>query len=348
VKPKKRNIQQHFVTASYLGGFTPDGSRSSQLYVYERNTQRMFRLAPDEAAKRRNYYSIPKLDGGFIDDVDVMLTALEGQALPSLRKIVSKNYDLSTFERALLAYLIAFQEFRTPWSRAIFQKMQLSLTQQAMRVGAKTPGHFERILKKLETEGKLDGTVSADQLRDALKNKTIKLQVQPHAGIDTMVSTSQSIGNIYTQMRWTVFHAKDGEFLTSDTPVTRRNPSFKGGMYGGGLMAADAQVWFPLAKDACLLISHDNDRMKEFDELIEAGKAMEAEALTAELPSIRGIEIPRDDVDAVNAHTIVKADRFVYSPFESGQISDLLQGKTQNLDIAISPPFQESTVDNEK
>jgi hypothetical protein len=341
VKPKKRNIQQHFVTASYLGGFTPDGDRGSKLYVYERNTQRMFRLVPDEAAKRRNYYSIPKPDGGFVDDVDVMLTALEGQAMPSLRKIVAKDYELSTFERALVAYLIAFQEFRTPWSRAIFQKMELSLAQQLMHVGAKTPGYFERILKQLEAEGKLDGSVSADQLRDALRSERIKMQVQPHAGIDTMVSTSQSIGNIYTQMRWTVFHAKEGDFLTSDTPVVRRNPGFKGGIYGGGLMAPDAQVWFPLTKTACLLISHDSDNMQKFDELLEAGKRTEAEALRAELPSIRGVEIQSTDVDAVNTHTIVKADRFVYSPFESSKISDLLQGKTQNLDIAISSPFPE-------
>ena len=77
-KSKKRNIQQHYVPASYLSGFTPDSNRDSQLFVYERNKEKMFRTAPDNAAKRRNYYSIPLPDGSHDDTVDVMITALEG------------------------------------------------------------------------------------------------------------------------------------------------------------------------------------------------------------------------------------------------------------------------------
>ena len=104
-KGRKRNVQQHFVTAAYLVGFTPNTSRDSQLCVYERNSEKFFRLIPDEAAKRRNYYSIPKQEGGFHDEVDTMLTALEGQAMPSLRKLLARDYSASTFERALLAYI---------------------------------------------------------------------------------------------------------------------------------------------------------------------------------------------------------------------------------------------------
>jgi Protein of unknown function (DUF4238) len=139
IKGQQRNVQQHFVTAAYLAGFTPTANRDSQLWVYERNSEKNFRLIPDEAAKRRNYYSIPQQDGGFNDIVDTMLTALEGQAMPSLRKLLLKDYELSEFERALLGYLIAFQEFRTPWARASFQKMELHLAQHMMRMATQAP-----------------------------------------------------------------------------------------------------------------------------------------------------------------------------------------------------------------
>lgn len=288
MKPKRqpRNVQQHFVTAAYLVGFTPKGTRDSQLFVYERNSEKSFRLVPDEAAKRRNYYSIPQKDGGFNDVVDTMLTALEGQAMPSLQKLLSGDYELSTFERALLGYLIAFQEFRTPWARANFQKMEVSLMGQMMRVAAQAPGYLEHTLKELEADGKADGSVSADELRESLKNKKIKLVAKPHAGIDTMVSTAQSIGNIYAHMRWTVLHATEGEFLTSDAPVVRRDPGFRGGLYGGGLMSSTAEVWCPLDKRTCLLIDHDERRMSKFQELVESGKMEEAEKIRRELPPI--------------------------------------------------------------
>jgi hypothetical protein len=336
IKSSKRNVQQHFVTASYLAGFTPDGSRDSQLYVYERNTEQMFRAVPDRVAKRRNYYSVPKYDGGIDDQVDVRLTALEGQAMPVLRKLLAGNYDLSMFERALLAYLIAFQEFRTPWARTNFQKLELATKEQLVRASAKVPGYMERILKELEAKGELDGSVSADEIRDAVKSRRIKLVAKPHAGIDAMVSTSQAIGNVYTQMVWAVLRSKGKEFLTSDTPVVRRNRAFKGGFYGGGLMSSGAQVWFPLSKSACLVIRHDVEKMKKFDELLEAGKAKEAETLRDELPPIRGHEVQDALVDAVNLQTILNADRFVYSPYESADVPKLFKGESQNIRISFS------------
>jgi hypothetical protein len=337
-KNRQRNVQQHFVTASYLAGFTHDGNRDSQLYVYERNTERMFRVIPDEAAKRRNYYSIPT-STGLNDQVDVMITALEGQAMPSLRKLLLKDYNLSTFERALLAFLIAFQEFRTPWARANFQKMEVSLTEHLTHSAANAPGYLEQIFKQLEAEGKADGSVSPNQLRNALRDERIKLVAQPHAGIDLMVSTSQAIGNIYTQMRWTVLHAMEGEFLTSDAPVVRRDPGFKGGFYGGGLISSTAEVWFPLSKSVCLLIRHDEEKMKKFGDLLEARKLKEAEALKADLPPIDESEIELRLVDAVNSQTILSADRFVFSPFESERIPQLFKGDSHNLRIVVSPPL---------
>jgi hypothetical protein len=337
MKPKgrKRNVQQHFVTAAYLTGFTPNASRYSQLFVYERNGEKIFRLIPDEAAKRRNYYSIPQRDGCFNDVVDTMLTALEGQAMPSLRKLLTGNYDLPTSERRLLGHLIAFQEFRTPWARASFQKMALHLSTQMMRTAAQAPGYLEHTLEKLKAKGEVDGSVTADQMRDALRNENIKLTAKPHAGIDTMVSTAQHIGGIYTQMLWTVLHAKEGEFLTSDAPVVRRDPEFRGEFYSGGLMSATAEIWFPLCKRTCLLIGHDQERRARFQELLEAGKKAEAQAIITELPAIRGGYVAAQLVQAVNRQTVVNAERFVYSPFESKEISNLLKGECQNLRIVV-------------
>jgi hypothetical protein len=335
-KGQKRNVQQHFVTAAYLVGFTPEAIRDSQLWVYERNSEKTFRLIPDEAAKRRNYYSIPQEDGSFNDDVDAMLTALEGQAMPGLRKLLAGEYSLSASERALLGYLIAFQELRTPWARATFQKMEVHLTQQMMRVAAQAPGYLEQQLQELKEKGEVDGSVSADQMRNAFATKKIEFVARPHAGIDVMVSTAQHTGQIYTQMHWTVLHAEGGEFLTSDAPVVRRDPGFKGGFYGGGLMSRTAEVWFPLSKRTCLVINHDQERMTKFMELLEAGKTEEAEGLRADLPPIQGGDVTSKFVQAANRQTIIKAERFVYSPFESNEIPALFKGECQNLRIVFS------------
>lgn len=335
-KPQ-RNVQQHFVTAAYLAGFTPDGSRDSQLYIYERNAAKMFHSIPDEAAKRRNYYSAPLPGGGLDETVDRMLTALEGQAMPSLRKLVARDYNLTTFARALLAFLIAFQEFRAPWTRKIFQKMQEDLTTSMMHMAANQPGYFEQIFEELKAKGETDGSATPDQLRDALRDGRIKAKAQPHADLHLIVSMGQQIGNIYTRMQWTVVRAIEGEFVTSDAPVVRRDPVFRGGLYGGGLFSSTAEVWFPLSKQAVIVITHDEPGEQEFFELLAAGRREEAESVRRQLPPIRERGAKKPLVEAINRQTIANADRFVFSPFESNEISKLLRGESQNMRIVSSP-----------
>ena len=311
-KQPQRNVQQHFVAAAYLVGFTPDGKRDSQLYVNERKTEKMFRSVADEAAKRRNYYSAPLDGGGFEDTVDTKLTALEAQAMPSLQKVVAGDYNLTTFERALLAFLIAFQEFRTPWTR--------------------------KILAELKTESESDGSVSADQLRDALGEKRIKAKANPHADLDLIVSMGKKIGNIYTRMQWTVIRSTEGDFVTSDTPVVRRNPRFSGRLYGGGLFSPGAEVWFPLSKRAAIRISRDVSGERKFSELFKAGLIKEAQVVRSELPPVQERSVPQRVVDAINCQTITTADRFVFSSFQSDEISLLLRGESQGMRIVSSPP----------
>ena len=54
-----------------------------------------------------------------------------------------------------------------------------------------------------------------------------------------------------------------------------------------------------------------------------------------ELPAIFGRDVAAQLVQAVNHQTIANADRFVYSPFESGEISALFKGECQNLRIVV-------------
>jgi hypothetical protein len=130
----------------------------------------------------------------------------------------------------------------------------------------------------------------------------------------------------------------EGEFVTSDTPVVRRDPGFKGGFYGGGLMSSTAQMWFPLSKTACLIISHDTEGENRFFKLLAAGRRQEADGVQRALPPIREREARQSLVDGVNHQTITNADRFVFSPFESADIAAKLQGESQNMRISFSPP----------
>jgi hypothetical protein len=46
----------------------------------------------------------------------------------------------------------------------------------------------------------------------------------------------------------------------------------------------------------------------------------------------------RQHVNAINHQTITRGDRFVFSPFESVEISKLMRGESQNMHVVSSPP----------
>ena len=59
------------------------------------------------------------------------------------------------------------------------------------------------------------------------------------------------------------------------------------------------------------------------------------------MPPIVGGDVQKPVlIDAVNKQTIMNADRFVYSPFESEQIPQLFKGESQNMRLVISLPFK--------
>ena len=163
--------------------------------------------------------------------------------MPSLRKIREGDYNLSTFERALLATFIGFQEVRTPWTRRMFHQMEEETTTSTMHFAANQPGYFEKIFEQLKAEGNARD-VTPDQLREALRDGRIKAKAQPHSGLDLVASMGMFLGNFYTRMLWTVLRAMEGEFVTSDTPVVRRDAGFKGGFYGWGLMSSTRKCGF--------------------------------------------------------------------------------------------------------
>jgi hypothetical protein len=103
-------------------------------------------------------------------------------------------------------------------------------------------------------------------------------------------------------------------------------------------MSENAQVWFPLSKRVCLLITHDEAGQRKFFELLEAGRREEAEVVRLRLPPILERDVRQAVVDAINENTITSADRFVFSPFESAEINKLLQGESQNMRMVTSPP----------
>ena len=194
----------------------------------------------------------------------------------------------------------------------MFQQMQEHLANTMLRFAAKQPGYFEKTLQELKEKGETDGSVTPDEMREAIEKGRVKAKAHPSGDLHLIASMGQGIGDIYTRMRWTVIRAAEGDFVTSDAPVVRRDPVATRGFYGGGLYSSTAQVWFPISKKVLLIITHDNSSLERHSKLLEEGRNEEAEAVRNQFPDIHEKTANQNFVWSLNYHSIINADRFVF------------------------------------
>ncbi len=326
----------HYVTQSYLRGFSTGSGRKAMLYVYERNRPEPFRQKPQQAARQTDYYSFQKQDGTRDNSVEALLGLVEGEAVPILRDLASKEFQPNWDQRARVALLIAFQELRVPWLRENIQDVQGEIVKWMAKSQASAPGLLESDLRELEERGRPITGVTADSLREFITRGEYDIQVNPAVSLLNMLQLAPLLHGFYIEMKWTVIRSSGRtQFVTSDNPVVKTDPCYRGGFYGVGLYSRTIEIRFPISKTACLLITKDRQREDRWHELINAGRELEARQLRETVPSTTFVQPPDAIVGEINALTIRYAKRFVYSPRRDARITEIIQGEPQGLRIRM-------------
>jgi Protein of unknown function (DUF4238) len=316
-----RPIQHHFVPRSYLEGFADAGG---QLHIYERGKEQPFVLAPEKAARQRNYYSVRRKDGTFDDTIEHFLDkSVEAPAVAVICKLVN-GYQQPTWEdRIALARWIAFQEHRTPLQRGGFEQMAQKLLKQTMQMMAASPGYLEHVLAELAEQGEQFG-VTADDLRKSIEQDGFEIEVNPIFSLDTMLISEEFVP-IIASMRWTLMSGADAvTFVTSDHPVIRHDPG-KESPFRYGYASPTIEFGLPLNASKFLLVTRDLEREQKFAELVKAGKDREAEDLKLSLPTLGLKELDSEKTWKLKEATIRSAPRFIFCPDEDPKYAELLK-----------------------
>lgn len=333
---KKRPKGQHFVPASYLRSFASGAGKKASLYIYERNKTLPFRQRPQQAARQTNYYSFRRPDGTLDDSVESFLGLVESEAVPVLRRLASEDIQLDWNDRGRVAFFVALQELRVPWTRQNFHNLYAHLVDWTTKFHARVPGLLEKELEELRQKGEDFDPADAPSLREFLERGEYTVHADPKVSLVTMLQMAPVLHGFYIEMKWTVLRTShDLPFVTSDNPVVKFDPAYKGGFWGIGVANPTIEIRFPLTKSAMLVIIHDRKREDEWHRLTEAGKEEEARKLRQTLPVIAYVNVRPRAVDTINGLTIVSADRFVYAPKKDPRIPELLKGESQAIKIHV-------------
>lgn len=326
------SAKHHYVAAAYLNGMLLPGD--SRLWVYERNQSRAFRNIPKNLAHRRGYYTIVRADGSEDDKFEQLLaTDVEGPGIPVLRKLAVGAKQLKWKEIGFGASLIAMQELRVPYVRDQLASAMIGLQEQVVNFSLSVPGYLERVLKELQQGDKNIRSVTADDLREAVRSGKIRLEANPEASLKALGYMLPILIESYARMKRTVLISGNQSFLTSDAPVCRQYPQST--HVGAGLVNEDLEVYFPISHDRVLQLTHDRAKIARFNELQAKGRKREATRLLDRVPEIAYRNVDKERAVEINKLVVSRANRWVYSPGCEESLPGLLVGESQNVRMEV-------------
>ncbi len=246
-------VDQHTVTRSYLEALcdpvTPE-LHDPSIWVVRLREGSIKRRAPHNVAVEVDYYS-RRLPSGEVDDgFEQMLSGVESDAAPVLRRIRDGHFSLTDDERERLAIFVSFMMVRVPSFRKYVDRALNRTGEALMRATAQRPDYFARRLARHSLSAEQVAEMRHLWLNDGDPKQGIILQASPDLSLGHALLAALAPVPYLLGMRWQFLVSKGDPFITGDTPVTKRNDRIRPPL-AAGVGLPDTEVTFPISPSVC-------------------------------------------------------------------------------------------------
>jgi hypothetical protein len=259
--PKSDAKRQHFVAQFHLGEFT-DPLRDDWVRVVQLDikTGRPDRVRPDSAASRRRFYTVVDEDGEKNDWIESFLALVETYAAPALRRLEKDPLNLGAGDRQTIAIFLALQGSRTPIGLEKLEAGVQTMSDVMLETMTEDPEAYRATFRHaIEDEADFtDGAIEEHRkwMIEAYREGRITMTNKREQALELMLSTADDIASQVYAMTWVVVYADEGEFITSDHPLSMFDPTPRFPWSGTAWASSpNSETVFPLSPRACLLVT---------------------------------------------------------------------------------------------
>lgn len=297
VGPKPKS--HHFVHRAYLEGFVdPQTTKGNEGYLWVYIPGKSpFKQRPERVAKRNYYYCIEKnAERDFL--VEAGLASLEDAAMPILRALEHKSFDLTADDQLTFAGYIALAFTRVPTFERSMNRLAALSDGRLMEMASNDPRLLEQAARNESEE--TGRTVTAEEFRKKLIGGSIELrQTSRNWSVGMMVESMLRLQVLIANMHWSFLVAPEGDpgFVTTDNPVALYDPDAPT-WAGISFASPTAHFAFPVNRELCLIGRH------------------------RPMPKIQ--RPSASHVRQINKAAITRCDAQVYAPFKSQKLQMIL------------------------
>jgi uncharacterized membrane protein len=240
-------MKHHYVPASYLRLFvdpaTPHGQQPF-VWIADFESGKMLRKAPENFGYIRDHNLVFDESGQSSNSAELMLSELESNALPVIRRIVAGDMNVRDANFRALNAFVALQWVRTPAVRDRLEDFFLSAVRKLAAMMTIDPDVFKRQARRAIPD--LSDTDAERAYEFARDSDNYEISVHSSRALGDALNLAGKAEPILAQMTWFLVVAAQPVFVTSDNPVSVINPKLPSWNMGHGLSNADTEVTFPL------------------------------------------------------------------------------------------------------
>lgn len=290
--------KHHEIPRFYLKEFATPKDEILWVYDMKEGTVRASRVG--DTAFQKHLYSVTLEDGSRLTEIEDLLSKIESDAAPVLRRFMAGE-KIRGQDRAKLASFFSIMFVRTDAFRQQFAEAMVKMNQVTMNFTGRHDRAFKSFIEGYVAKNGPLSSTEQEKFREAMLSDQSKLAVTVDKDWTLLsLGAHDKIVEVIYDMEWSLIFAHDAQcFITSDNPVVRevfsrnRHP-----FYGGGFTDPNIEVSFPLSPKLCWL-GHWNKEMPKIGPI--------SKQATKETNSLRAMY----------------ARRFLYSNERDGGISRL-------------------------
>jgi hypothetical protein len=243
--------RHHYVPQSYLLGFA-DGNK--RLMTVPLDGVESYIQSVENAAAESYYNAFVDEQGERSMVVEEQLSAIEGDGVSAIKRILSGEFPPKDQTRVQLATYLGLQVARSPRTRAMLDQI-VDRTSKIM-VAFSGPSGTRKVLEDKGHELSDEEAAALWRTASAFDN----YRVTPHQNrqIQQMLDSIFPLAEPFAVLPWGMVRFQHRALLTCDNPVGMWRPAdrsrHQGWTHGIGVATAD-ELWFPLDRRTALLVS---------------------------------------------------------------------------------------------
>ena len=318
--PNSNAKRHHFIPRFLLNRFADDDERLTQL---DTSTGAPQQIGAKQAASRHHFYTFADEDGVKSAAVEGVFGMVESHAAPALLRLEQEG-AVSDIDRGTISLFLAYLVARTPAAREEAERVSQEAFARMMAAHVADPMAFmELVQAQAEDDEEMRLTAdAAEELRQSmlrmLKEGRLKI-TSPDGGAATNALIEAAYSRtilIYSATEWTLLRTDLSGFVTSDrghasVDPTPQHPWMAEGIYS----SPNAQTYFPISAESCLVISPGE-------------------------PTLRVDHADEEQVMEANLRICGWADRYIYGSNQT-VVAAVRRAQKKHPDLAAAPsPFR--------